>query len=123
VKRQAGILLGLGPVFFAPCREARNEVQLGLNLELTGDIRTVGQSSLDGVSLYVRQLKEAGRLDLAGQKYFFGTVARDNGAHPAQAAEIAQQLVTSDGVLAMIGPNSGACAWRWVENATPPWPE
>ena len=37
-------------------------------------------------------------------------MARDNGAHPAQAAEIAQQLVTSDGVLAMIGPNSGACA-------------
>ncbi len=110
MNRPAVILLSLVPLLLASCREARNEVKLGLNLELTGDIRTVGQSSLDGVSLFVRQLNEAGGLDIAGQKYFFWTVVRDNGAHPAQAAEMAQQLVTSDGVLAMIGPNSGACA-------------
>jgi len=103
-------LLGLVPLLFASCREAPDEVKLGLNLELTGDIRTIGQSALDGAVLFVRQVNEAGGLEVGGRKYPLVTVVRDNGARPGQAAETALQLAASDGVLAMIGPNSGACA-------------
>ncbi len=81
-----------------------------MNLELTGDIPAVGASSKNAAELYFNQLNEKGGVALADGSKKVSLIVRDNAAKADQSASVAQQLVSSQGVVAMIGPNSSACA-------------
>ena len=85
-------------------------VKVGLNLELTGDIQAVGASGKNAAELFLRQVNAAGGIKLEDGSVPLEFVIRDNGANAAQAAAVAQDLVTRDNVVALIGPNSSACA-------------
>jgi len=87
-----------------------NKVKIGMNLELTGDIPAVGASSKNAAELYLNQLNEKGGVALADGSKKVSLIVRDNAAKADQSASVAQQLVSSQGVVAMIGPNSSACA-------------
>lgn len=87
-----------------------NAVKVGMNLELTGDIPAVGASSKNAAELFFDQLNEKGGVTLADGAKKVSLVIRDNGAKADQSASVAQQLISSQGVVAMIGPNSSACA-------------
>jgi branched-chain amino acid transport system substrate-binding protein len=87
-----------------------NKVKIGMNLELTGDIPAVGASSKNAAELYFNQLNEKGGVALADGSKKVSLIVRDNAAKADQSASVAQQLVSSQGVVAMIGPNSSACA-------------
>lgn len=99
------------PVFLAACGGPKSDtVKIGMNLELTGDIPAVGASSKNAAELFFEQLNKEGGVALEGGPKKVELVIRDNAAKADQAASVAQQLISSQGVVAMIGPNSSACA-------------
>jgi branched-chain amino acid transport system substrate-binding protein len=86
-------------------------VKIGMNIELTGDIPAVGASSQNAAEMFFDKVNSEGGVPLAeGKKQKVELVVRDNGAKADQAASVAQQLISSQEVVAMIGPNSSACA-------------
>lgn len=101
-------LLGL---FLAGCGGPGSDaVKIGMNLELTGDIPAVGASSKNAADLFFEQLNAKGGIPLGDKSKKVDLVIRDNGGKADQSASVAQQLISSQGVVAMIGPNSSACA-------------
>jgi len=85
-------------------------VTVGLNLELSGDIQIIGQSAQRTAEFFFEKLNEAGGLEMAGGRQRVKLISNDNAANATQAASVAQQLISRDNVIAMIGPNSGNCA-------------
>lgn len=107
--RLSSLLALLGVACLAGCGEVappRETVKLGLNLELTGDVQAVGASSRQAAELFAEQVNARGGVVLAGGALPLELVIRDNGANAIQSAGIAQQLVSHDNVVAMVGPNS-----------------
>ena len=92
------------------CKPSADRVLLGLNLELTGDIQAVGASSKNAADLFREQTNAAGGIKLGDHALPLEMIIRDNAANPMQSASIAQELIAKDGVVAVIGPNSTACA-------------
>ena len=81
-----------------------------MNLELTGDISSVGASSRNAAELFFDRLNKGGGVALGGRGEKVELVIEDNSANAIQAAAVAQRLISKGGVVAMIGPNSSACA-------------
>lgn len=104
----AAVLLGL---MLAACgRDKAGSVTVGLNLELTGDIRSVGTSGRNAAELFFEQLNAAGGVTLASGPAPVQLAIEDNAAKVNQAAAAAQLLVSRHDAVAMIGPNSSSCA-------------
>lgn len=104
------ILAAAAALAVAGCKPAADRVRLGLNLELTGDIQAVGASSKNAAELFREKINAAGGLKVGTAPLPLELVIRDNAANPMQSASIAQELIAKDNVVAVIGPNSTACA-------------
>ena len=99
------------PLVLAGCgRPDADTVKVGMNIELTGDIPAVGASSKNAAELFFDQLNEKGGVTLADGAKKVSLVIRDNAAKADQSASVTQQLISSQDVVAMVGPNSSACA-------------
>jgi len=110
-KTPAAFLLTLIGLLLAGCGGPGSDaVKIGMNLELTGDIPAVGASSKNAAELFFEQLNAKGGIPLGDKSKKVDLVIRDNGGKADQSASVAQQLISSQGVVAMIGPNSSACA-------------
>ena len=93
-------------VALAACQPAApSTIKIGLNTELTGGIPVVGESCNNAAELAVKEINDAGGLEVAGQKYTIELIIEDNEDKAESAAAAAQKLATA-GVLAMIGPNA-----------------
>lgn len=79
-------------------------IKIGLNAELTGSIPVVGQSCRNAAEFAVKQINDAGGIEVGGARVMVELITEDN-EDKAEAAAVAQKLTTS-GVLAMIGPNA-----------------
>lgn len=104
------ILLALGVIMLGmllnACQPAApTTIKVGLNAELTGGIPVVGESCKNAAELAVKEINDAGGLDVGGTKYQIELVIEDNEDKAESAAAAAQKLATA-GVLAMIGPNA-----------------
>lgn len=84
---------------------APQTIKIGLNAELTGNIPVVGESCKNAAQLAVKEVNDAGGLEVGGKKYKVELVIEDNEDKAESAAAAAQKLATA-GVLAMIGPNA-----------------
>jgi branched-chain amino acid transport system substrate-binding protein len=84
---------------------APTTVKVGLNVELTGTIPVVGESSKNAAELAVKEINDAGGLDVGGTKYTIELLVEDNEDKAESAVAVAQKLATA-GVVAMIGPNA-----------------
>lgn len=84
---------------------APQTIKIGLNAELTGNIPVVGESCKNAALLAVKEVNDAGGLEVGGKKYQVELVIEDNEDKAESAAAAAQKLATA-GVLAMIGPNA-----------------
>lgn len=90
----------------AACKPAAADtIKIGLNVELTGGIPVVGESSKNAAELAVKEINDAGGLEVGGKKYKIELLIEDNEDKAESAAAATQKLVTA-GVLAMIGPNA-----------------
>jgi branched-chain amino acid transport system substrate-binding protein len=97
------MLLGL---ILSACQPAApTNIKVGLNVELTGSIPVVGESSKNAAELAAKEVNDAGGLDVGGTKYQIELMVEDNEDKAESAAAVAQKLATA-GVLAMIGPNA-----------------
>ena len=99
------VILLLGMVLTACQPAAPTTIKVGLNVELTGTIPVVGESSKNAAELAVKEINDAGGLDVGGTKYTVELMVEDNEDKAESAAAVAQKLATA-GVLAMIGPNA-----------------
>jgi branched-chain amino acid transport system substrate-binding protein len=98
-------LLGSG------CGRVQNpEVKIGLIAELTGQIPAVGASCKNAALLSVKQVNDAGGIDIGGKKYLIKLLVEDSASKADQSAAVAQKLIAQDSVLAIVGPNSSGNA-------------
>jgi branched-chain amino acid transport system substrate-binding protein len=80
-------------------------LKVGLNAELTGSIPVVGQSCKNAADFAIKEVNDAGGLEVGGQKIPVEVLTEDNEDKAESAAAVAQKLA-SGGALAMIGPNA-----------------
>lgn len=99
------IAMLLGMVLAACQPAAPASIKVGLNVELTGSIPVVGESSKNAAELAVKEVNDAGGLEVGGTKYKVELTTEDNEDKAESAAAVAQKLA-SDNALAMIGPNA-----------------
>lgn len=96
---------------FAGCTNKNDStIKIGLIAELTGQIPAVGASSRNGAQLAVKEINDAGGIELGGKKYKVELIIEDSASKPEQAASAAQKLITQGNVVAIVGPNSSGNA-------------
>jgi len=99
-------------IFFPGCgnNSGSPTVKIGLIAEISGQIPAVGASCRNAALLSVKQINDAGGIDLGGKKYLIQLLVEDSASKADQAAVVTQKLITQDNVLAIIGPNSSGNA-------------
>ncbi len=85
-------------------------VKIGLIAELTGDVPAVGASCKNAAEMAIKEINDAGGLDLAGKKYKVKLYIEDNAGKADQSASSAQKLIAQQNVLAIVGPNASRYA-------------
>jgi branched-chain amino acid transport system substrate-binding protein len=80
-------------------------IKIGLNAELTGSIPVTGESCKNAAMLAVKEVNDAGGLEVGGKKLPVEIMIEDNEDKAESAAAVAQKI-TSSGALAMVGPNA-----------------
>lgn len=88
----------------------KNTIPVGVIAELTGDIPAVGTSCKNAAELAVKEVNDAGGLDVGGTKYQIQLFIEDNAGKADQSASSAQKLITQQNVVAIIGPNASRYA-------------
>ena len=85
-------------------------IKVGVVAELTGDIPAVGASCKNASEMAVKEINDAGGLDVGGRKYKVELFIEDNAGKADQSASAAQKLITQQNVVAIIGPNASRYA-------------
>lgn len=80
--------------------DSANEVKIGINYELSGDVASYGQASVNGIMMAFDEINAAGGID--GKKIV--PVQIDNKSDPAEATSVATRLMTQEKVVAQLGP-------------------
>jgi branched-chain amino acid transport system substrate-binding protein len=86
------------------------KIKVGLIAELTGDIPAVGASCKNAAEMAVKEINDAGGLEVGGKKYMVELFIEDNAGKADQSASAAQKLITQQNVVAIIGPNASRYA-------------
>jgi branched-chain amino acid transport system substrate-binding protein len=82
-------------------------LKIGFNIPLTGDNPDVGGSSKNAAEMF---LKKHAEVEVGGKKYKLAFIYEDNEYKPESAVKINTKLITEDGVLGIIGPQSSSQA-------------
>ncbi len=85
-------------------------IKVGVVAELTGDIPAVGASCKNAAEMAVKEINDAGGLEVGGTKYQIELFIEDNAGKADQSASAAQKLITQQNVVAIIGPNASRYA-------------
>jgi branched-chain amino acid transport system substrate-binding protein len=85
---------------------AADTIKIGFNLPLTGDIPEVGDGSKKAAEMYLKDINEAGGLEVGGKKYMLEFIYMDNESKAESAVNVALKLIEQENVVAIIGPNS-----------------
>ena len=98
------VLVALGA---AGCGEkAPSTIRVGVIAELTGDMPAVGESCKKAAQLAVKEMNDAGGVQVGDTRYKVELFIEDNAGKADQSASAAQKLITQQKVLAIIGPNA-----------------
>jgi len=85
-------------------------IKVGVVAELTGDIPAVGASCKNAAEMAVKEVTDAGGLEISGKKYKVELFIEDNAGKADQSASAVQKLITQQNVVAIIGPNASRYA-------------
>ena len=116
VRRVAAGLLSFLLLFASACgskSENNDVIKIGANLELSGNVATLGQSGLNGIMLAVDEINNAG--GVLGKK--IEIVKYDNKSDNTEAASVATRLITQDKVVAIIGSMTSGNTLSYVNIA------
>src|SRR5574340_78683 len=106
-------VLMIASLLLASCGTAapkEDVIKVGVIAELTGDIPAVGASCKNAAELAVKEVNDAGGLDVGGKKYKIELFIEDNAGKADQSASAASKLITQQNVVAIIGPNASRYA-------------
>ena len=81
-------------------------VVLGAAVSLTGKYSTNGKNTQDGYELAVERINEMGGVKVGDKTYKLKVVYYDDESTPARAAQLAERLISQDGVKFLLGPYS-----------------
>ena len=112
MKKALSLLIPLILVSFSTLGWAAKEetIKVGLIAELTGDMPAVGASCKNAAEMAVKEVNDAGGLQVGKKKMKLQLVVEDNAGKADQSAAAAQKLITQDEVVAIIGPNASRYA-------------
>ncbi|MDR0784225.1 MAG: ABC transporter substrate-binding protein [Propionibacteriaceae bacterium] len=79
---------------------AADVIKIGVNYELTGGVAAYGEASLLGIEMAVAEVNAAGGIN--GKQVQI--VKYDNKSEASEATTLAEKLMTSDKVIAVLGP-------------------
>jgi branched-chain amino acid transport system substrate-binding protein len=107
-KRPIFILLSLlaGLLLVTCSGDKGNTIRIGVIAELTGDMPAVGESCKKAAEMAVKEINDAGGLEVGDKKYKIDLFVEDNAGKAEQSASAAQKLITQQKVLAIVGPNA-----------------
>lgn len=81
-----------------------DEIKIGANFELTGNVANYGSMGLDGLKLAIKQANDAGGVN--GKK--INLVIADDKSEASEAANAATKLISTDKVKVLVGPATTA---------------
>lgn len=76
------------------------QVKIGINYELSGNVASYGESSVNGILMAFDEINAAGGIN--GMEIV--PVTMDNKSDAAEATSLATRLMTQEGVVACLGP-------------------
>ncbi|MEO0085916.1 MAG: ABC transporter substrate-binding protein, partial [candidate division WOR-3 bacterium] len=85
---------------------SENVIKVGLIAPLTGDVKTFGESTVNGAMLAIEEANKAGGINGRQIKVF----TSDDKNDPTEAANAGGKLIDMDGVVAIIGSVSTKCS-------------
>lgn len=93
------------------CAPARARVEgdtiiLGAAVSLTGKYATNGKNTQDGYALAAKRINETGGVKVAGKSYQLKILYYDDESTSARGAQLAERLISQDGVKFLLGPYS-----------------
>ena len=96
----AGTML-MGSIFAGCGDDAKSdEIKIGANFELTGNVANYGSATLDGLKLAIKEVNDAGGVN--GKKITI--VDADNKSEASEAVNAATKLISDDKVNVIVGP-------------------
>ncbi len=101
-----GICVAALAVFGGCGEKAPTTVRVGVVAELTGDMPAVGESCKRAAEMAVKEVNDAGGIQLADKKYKVELFIEDNAGKAEQSASAVQKLITQQKVVAIVGPNA-----------------
>jgi len=102
----AALFLLAGLLLVACSGEKSNTIKIGVIAELTGDMPAVGESCKKAAEMAVKEINDAGGLQVGDKKYKVELYVEDNAGKAEQSASAAQKLITQQKVVAIVGPNA-----------------
>jgi branched-chain amino acid transport system substrate-binding protein len=108
-----GILWGLGLVMaltilvpVAPV-EAADTVKIGIMYSLTGPGAVLGKLQEEGAKLAIKDINDAGGVDIGGKKMLLEAIYRDDETKPEVAIGRLKEMVKDQGAVAVVGGTFG----------------
>jgi len=98
------ILLSTSVVSFA--KVVGNKIVLGAAISLTGKYSSNGVHTQNGYNMAVDRINSMGGVKVGGKSYKFEIIYYDDESNPKRAAQLAERLISQDGVEFMLGPYS-----------------
>ncbi len=101
------LLLSASIVVLGTCSSAGQrspEIDIGFIAPLTGELRDIGASCLEGAGLALQEIEESGGSVIDGRRYHVNLVLKDSQNRPELAVQAAQELINHNNVAVIIGP-------------------
>jgi branched-chain amino acid transport system substrate-binding protein len=105
------LCLAAGGLLLVGCakKSAESEaIKLGVVLSTTGREGKPGTYQKEGIELAIKQINDAGGLQVGNRKLPFKEIFYDDGSDSAKSAQLVERTMSSDGVTAVIGGYSSA---------------
>jgi len=83
-----------------------DKIVLGAAVSLTGKYSSNGVHTQNGYNMAVERINSMGGVKVGGKTYKFDIIYYDDESNPKRAAQLAERLISQDGVEFMLGPYS-----------------
>ncbi|MDX1574927.1 MAG: amino acid ABC transporter substrate-binding protein [Kiloniellales bacterium] len=81
-------------------------IVLGAAVSVTGKYSTNGKHTMNGYNLAIEAINAAGGVEVDGKTYKLDIVYYDDESTPARGAQLAERLISQDGIKFLLGPYS-----------------
>ena len=99
-----GLILGTASTSFS--KVEGDKIILGAAVSLTGKYSSNGVHTQNGYNMAVERINSMGGVKVGGKTYKFDIIYYDDESNPKRAAQLAERLISQDGVEFMLGPYS-----------------